>query len=217
MSDQISGKYILMTGLALFAVGAAVLAIQSAPDSSWPDFIPAIVLMGLGMGGIWAPMATEAMRGVPPMLAGAASGVNNTIRQVGSVVGSAAVGALLQARLSTTLHEEAVSRSGQIPADLRAQFVAGFAKSAHGGVDAGAPKASDFSSLPEAVAQRIQQVGADVFHHGFVRAMHPTLIIPVAAMFLGSALCLLTERHTRVRDAGAAGSAGEPVAVVTEG
>ena len=41
-------------------------------------------------------------------LAGAASGVNNTIRQVGSVVGSAAVGALLQNRLASHIQDEAV-------------------------------------------------------------------------------------------------------------
>ncbi|MGW8882038.1 hypothetical protein ACWGPC_56270, partial [Streptomyces mirabilis] len=43
---------------------------------------------------------TEAMRNVPPRLAGAASGVNNTVRQIGSVIGAAAVGALVQGQLS---------------------------------------------------------------------------------------------------------------------
>jgi MFS family permease len=218
MSDKIGGKYILMSGLALFGLGAALLVLQSSADSNWPAFIPAIAIMGLGMGGIWAPMATEAMRGVPPMLAGAASGVNNTIRQVGSVLGSAVVGAVLQARLSTTLHEEAVQRAGQLPASARQGFVDGFAKTGGAGIDVGAQHTAAPSGLPAEVVARLQQVGADVFHHGYVRAMHPTLVIPVVAMFLGSALCLLTERHTVVRaGAPAAAEAGPPVAAVTEG
>ena len=49
---------------------------------------------GLGIGCVIAPPSTEAMRHVPARLAGAASGVNNTARQPGSVLGSAAPTAL---------------------------------------------------------------------------------------------------------------------------
>jgi hypothetical protein len=46
------------------------------------------------------------------------------------------------------------------------------------------------------VAAKLQQVGQAVFQHGYVRAMHPTLILPVAAAFVAAALCLLATRHT---------------------
>jgi MFS family permease len=210
MSDKIGGKYILMTGLALYGLGAAILVVQSSTDSNWPEFLPAIVVMGLGMGGIWAPMATEAMRGVPMMLAGAAAGVNNTLRQVGSVVGSAAVGALLQNQLASTLRDEATKRSGALPADVRSNFVEGFAASAKGGIDVGPSHAAAPSGLPAEVAAKIQQVGLEVFHHGYVRAMHPTLILPIAAAFVASALCLLATRHTTSPQAG--GPAASPTA-----
>jgi EmrB/QacA subfamily drug resistance transporter len=196
MSDKIGGKFILMTGLALFGIGAGILVAQTATDSNWPEFLPAITVMGLGMGGIWAPMATEAMRGVPMMLAGAASGVNNTLRQVGSVVGSAAVGALLQNQLASTLRDEATKRSGALPADVRNQFIEGFAASAKGGIEVGPSNAAVPSGVPADVAAKIQQVGLQVFEHGYVRAMHPTLILPVAAALVAAALCLLATRHT---------------------
>jgi EmrB/QacA subfamily drug resistance transporter len=196
MSDKVGGKYILMTGLALYGLGAAILTVQSGTDTNWPAFLPAIAVMGLGMGGIWAPMATEAMRGVPMMLAGAAAGVNNTLRQVGSVVGSAAVGALLQNQLASTLRDEATKRSGALPADVRSRFVEGFAASAKGGIEVGPSHAAAPSGVPAEVAAKIQQVGLEVFQHGYVRAMHPTLILPIAAAFVASALCLLATRHT---------------------
>jgi EmrB/QacA subfamily drug resistance transporter len=202
MSDQIGGKYILMTGLALYGLGAGILAVQTSTDSSWPAFLPAIAVMGLGMGGIWAPMATEAMRGVPMMLAGAAAGVNNTLRQVGSVVGSAAVGALLQNQLATTLRDEATKRSAALPADVRSRFVESFAASAKGGIEVGPSQAAAPSGIPAEVAAKIQQVGLAVFQHGFVRAMHPALILPIAAAFVASALCLLATRHTTSPQAG---------------
>jgi EmrB/QacA subfamily drug resistance transporter len=196
MSDRVGGKYILMSGLTLFGLGAAILVVQSSVSSDWPSFMPAIAVMGLGMGGIWAPMATETMRGVPTALAGAASGVNNTLRQVGSVVGSAAVGALLQNQLATTLRDEATTRSQALPADVRSSFVEGFAASAKGGVEGGPSQAAIPSGVPAEVAARIQQIAQAVFQHGYVRAMHPALILPVAAAFVAAALCLLATRHT---------------------
>ncbi|MDP9220694.1 MAG: DHA2 family efflux MFS transporter permease subunit [Actinomycetota bacterium] len=196
MSDVIGGKYILMTGLTAFGLGATLLTLQTHVGSSWPAFLPGILLLGIGFGGIFAPMATEAMRSVPANLAGAASGVNNTVRQVGSVVGSAAVGAVLQSRLASTLREEAVSRSAQLPSDVRPGFVAGFAKSAKGGVDVGSSQqATAHAGLPAAVAAQVQKVGSDVFQNAYVRAMHPTLVLPIAAMCLAAALCLLAQRH----------------------
>jgi EmrB/QacA subfamily drug resistance transporter len=212
MSDKIGGKYILMTGLALYGLGAAILTAQASADSNWPAFMPAIAVMGLGMGGIWAPMATEAMRGVPMMLAGAAAGVNNTLRQVGSVVGSAAVGALLQNQLASTLRDEATKRSAVLPADVRSRFVEGFAAGAKGGIEFGPSHAAGASGLPAEVAAKIAQVGQAVFQHGYVRAMQPTLILPIAAAFLASALCLLATRHTNDPQAG-----GPTASPTTEG
>ncbi|MEW1893501.1 MULTISPECIES: DHA2 family efflux MFS transporter permease subunit [unclassified Streptomyces] len=103
LSDRIGGKYLLMAGLALYAVGMAAIALIAGPASPWYAFIPATLITGLGIGCVIAPMSAEAMRNVEPRLAGAASGVNNTIRQTGSVIGAAAVGALLQSRLAAEL------------------------------------------------------------------------------------------------------------------
>ncbi|MGW1877021.1 hypothetical protein [Streptomyces sp. NPDC001975] len=55
------------------------------------------MFMGLGTGCMIAPLSTEAMRHVPAPLAGAAFGVNNTVRQLGSVLGPAAATALMAA------------------------------------------------------------------------------------------------------------------------
>src|ERR1700747_3906375 len=88
-----------MFGLALFGAGMGWVALEATTTSTWYDFLPALIVAGFGMGCIFAPMTTVAMRNVDPRMAGAASGVLNTVRQVGQVIGVAAVGALPQDRV----------------------------------------------------------------------------------------------------------------------
>ena len=99
MTDRIGGKYILMSGLTLFGAGMGWLALIARPDSSWQSFLAPLIVAGFGMGCVFAPLITVAMRNIQPQMAGAASGVLNTVRQVGLVIGTATVGALLQNRL----------------------------------------------------------------------------------------------------------------------
>jgi EmrB/QacA subfamily drug resistance transporter len=83
MTDKIGGKFILMSGLILFAVGMGWMALIAHPGSSFQSFLAPLTVAGLGMGCIFAPLITVAMRNIDPRMAGAASGVLNTVRQVG--------------------------------------------------------------------------------------------------------------------------------------
>src|SRR5699024_2828771 len=57
---------------------------------------PAAGLLGVGNAMVWAPNSATAMRSVDIAYMGAASGVYNTTRQTGAVIGAAAVGAAMQ-------------------------------------------------------------------------------------------------------------------------
>ncbi|HEV1991816.1 MAG TPA: DHA2 family efflux MFS transporter permease subunit, partial [Candidatus Dormibacteraeota bacterium] len=116
MADRIGGKYILMTGILVFAIGFGTITFVAGPDSTWINFLVPAIVAGAGMGMTFAPMTTVAMRNISPRMAGAASGVLNTTRQVGAAIGSAVVGALLQNRLAITLHDQAVSHAAALPA-----------------------------------------------------------------------------------------------------
>ena len=139
LTDKIGGKYILMTGLTLFAAGMGWAVLIATPHSAWYDFLAPMIVAGLGMGGTFPPMTTTAMRDVEPRMAGAASGVLNTTRQVGSVIGTAAVGALLQNRLVSSLTSQATSASAALPPQARGPFVNGFRQAASSGLIGGAP------------------------------------------------------------------------------
>ena len=75
------GRYLLMSGLALYAAGLVILVSVTGPASRWYDLLPGFMVAGLGIGCTLSPMQTIATRNVDPRLAGAAAGVLNTIRQ----------------------------------------------------------------------------------------------------------------------------------------
>src|SRR5207249_5336362 len=77
------------------------------------SFLPGLVLGGIGMAGVWTPVFSMATRNLQPRLAGVASGVLSTIQELGAVIGSAAIGAVLQNQLAADLHNRAVSYSAQ--------------------------------------------------------------------------------------------------------
>ncbi len=97
------GKYLLMSGLTLYAAGLVLIVTIAGPASQWYDLLPGFLVAGLGIGCTMSPMQTIATRNVDPRLAGAASGVLNTIRQTGSALGGAIVLAVLQNRLAAQL------------------------------------------------------------------------------------------------------------------
>ncbi len=138
MTDKMGGKYLLMGGLFLFGVGMGSLALIATPTSAWYVFLPSLLVAGVGMGFTFAPLTTTAMRNIEPRMAGAASGVLNTVRQVGLVIGTAGVGALLQNRLADSLVSQARQRSTALPGPIRSHLISGFASAAKGGVQIGA-------------------------------------------------------------------------------
>jgi EmrB/QacA subfamily drug resistance transporter len=193
LADKIGGKFILMTGL--LAWTAALVWIVAAADvgSSWTAVAFPLFLAGLGAGCTFAPMATEVMRNVPARLSGAASGVNNALRQVGSVLAGAVVGAVLQARLASSLTDQARQRAGQLPAAYREGFVGGFSQA---GTDVNARQAARLpKGVPHDIADRMRALGGQVFGHGFVHAMGPAVLVSAAVLLTGALACLAVRRH----------------------
>ncbi|HEY1455503.1 MAG TPA: DHA2 family efflux MFS transporter permease subunit, partial [Candidatus Dormibacteraeota bacterium] len=124
--QKVNGKYLLVPGLLVLAAGSGYIDWAAHSDSGRWAVAPGLVLSGLGMGFIWTPVFSMATRDLPAHLAGVASGVLNTIQELGGVLASAVVGAFLQNRLALALHDQAVTASGQLPVQYRAPFVDGF-------------------------------------------------------------------------------------------
>jgi EmrB/QacA subfamily drug resistance transporter len=201
LTDKIGGKYILMLGLTLFAGGMGWVALEATTTSVWYDFLPALIVAGLGMGCVFAPLVTVAMRNIDPRMAGAASGVLNTVRQVGLVIGTAAVGALLQNRLVTSMNSQAAARAGALPPQLRGPFVAGIKQAASNGIQVGAGQNGSGIKLPAGLPARLTaellRIGHDVFTFAYVNAMRSTMLLPVILLAVGAVSCLMLREGGR--------------------
>jgi MFS family permease len=199
-ADRVGGKYILMAGISLFTIGMGSIAFIAGPDSTWINFLAPAIVAGLGIGMTFAPMTTVAMRNIEPRMAGAASGVLNTIRQLGAAVGSAVIGALLQYNLSKTLHDQAVNHASQLPAAFRDQFVAAFTNISSKGFEIGTGQSGAQlpSSVPAAVKAQLAAIAHDVFVTGYIDAMKATFVLPIAVLALTALSTVLIKRRKRV-------------------
>lgn len=186
LADRLGGKHILLTGLTLFASGMVYLDMMARASTARWDLLPALLLMGAGLGCVWAPLFSIAMRQIEPRVAGTAAGVIETIQEIGGVIAGAAVGALLQHRLATALREQALRRSSELPGELREQFLDAFAGAASGGLHAGTGLSAPGLPFPA----EIQQLAAEAFRHSFVDAMHLALLLPIVVVLLAVGSCL---------------------------
>jgi len=133
--DRYPARYLATFGLAMMALAMGWYALWLVPDESlwWRLLLPS-ALMGLGGAFTWSPIGVTATRDLSPRNAGAGSGVYNSVRQVGSVLGSAAIAALIQAQLAMLLPgggqaASSAEASGQLPPALRAGFAQAMANS----------------------------------------------------------------------------------------
>jgi EmrB/QacA subfamily drug resistance transporter len=194
LADRVGGRWILLTGLVLFGGGLAWITAVAGVGGSWTGIVVPLFVMGLGAGCTFSPMASEVMREVPPKLTGAASGVNNALRQVGSVLAGAVVGAVLQGRLASSLTTQAAQRAGAVPPNLRPGFVRSFDNAGKHLEVAGDSGYKPGPGVPADVAHRIQRTATSVFGHGFIDAMRPTLLVSIAVLALGALSCVFVRK-----------------------
>ncbi len=81
-----------------------------------------MILGGIGIGMVNAPLATTAVGVVEPQRAGVASGINSTARQVGIATGTAVYGAIAAGVIDGRAPEFAQAVGGRIPQGVEGSF-----------------------------------------------------------------------------------------------
>ncbi len=97
LSDRIGARPLVVSGMALMAGGLAWMAAITSPTVAYIDLVPAFVMAGAGMSLYFAPVANLVLSTVRRSEEGKASGVNNTVREVGGVFGVAALASVFSA------------------------------------------------------------------------------------------------------------------------
>ncbi len=126
LTDRRNGVYLPIAGLLLLAMSMGLIVWLAGAQASGPTFLSPMILGGVSIAFVMPPSTTLAVRGIDLAAAGAASGMLNTTRHLGGVVGSAIVGALFQIRLAAAVREQAMASVAQMPAQLGQPFVEGF-------------------------------------------------------------------------------------------
>lgn len=101
--DRIDPRLMLVPGLLLVSISLFLFAAMMNTEIPIGWMLVPSAILGFGNAGMWGPLATTATRDLPPRQAGAGSGIYNTMRTVGSVLGSAATAAFMQNRLEANL------------------------------------------------------------------------------------------------------------------
>lgn len=107
LTDKFGPKPFLIVGAVSMSAGLATYGLLMRPEPSVLWFLTPSALTGLGGSMIWGPLSVSATRGLPVRWAGAGSGVYNATRQLGAVLGSAAIAALIENQLVTRLPQTA--------------------------------------------------------------------------------------------------------------
>lgn len=86
---RVGPRLLITTGLVVAALGMAMLAQLTVESNYALHILPGLVLLGAGMGMVFAPGMQGAITGVEPEDAGVASATVNTMQQVGGSIGTA--------------------------------------------------------------------------------------------------------------------------------
>ena len=176
-------RYLIQCGLVLVVVGAVLLRQEVSATSTAVMFIPGLVAFGLGFGLVISQLSNLTLSAVNVQMAGEASGVNNTFRQIGTSMGQALIGALLIAGLTTQLTSD-VSTSTILPAAAKPQVASDVVAAAQSlGTTDAAPK-----GVPVYITQEVTRIKNDAIVAGVKRGMEGVIAASVFALILSVTL-----------------------------
>jgi EmrB/QacA subfamily drug resistance transporter len=174
---QLGATKVARIGLTLEVLGLVVVALVISPDVAFVSLLPGFLLFGCGIGFAVAQLTNVILSDVPADRAGAASGANSTVRQIGNALGIAVVGTLLTT-LTIRHAVDAINGTAALSPDVKARLVAGVRS---GGVS------FDGSSVgAEAVASVRHSLDAAV-----TAGARPALFFAAGVVAIGTAVSFL--------------------------
>jgi MFS family permease len=126
LTDRLHPRLLTAFGFACLFFGLLWLTFVMTPDTSIWWTVPPMVVFGVGNAFVWAPNSATATRNLPLQQAGAGAGVYNATRQVGAVLGSAAIAVLIDSRLAaeglSSFQGEGTSTGAALPPEVATAF-----------------------------------------------------------------------------------------------
>jgi EmrB/QacA subfamily drug resistance transporter len=175
--SKVGPRIPIVAGMTLAAValfGLSGLGATSSPN----DTIVWFILLGLGLSPVMVGATDVIVGNAPVELAGVAGGLQSTAMQIGGTLGTAVLGAVMSAKISSLL--PASWQAAHLPALTGAQQAA-----VESAASVGAAPVT--SSTPPEVARVI----TDISHATFVSGMHTAFLVAAAVALAGALIGLL--------------------------
>jgi EmrB/QacA subfamily drug resistance transporter len=103
LADRIGPKPFLIIGPLIASAGFALFIVPGTDASYWTGFLPAFLVLGLGMSITVAPLTATVMGSVSREHSGVASGVNNAISETAGLLAVAVFGLVMAHAFSARL------------------------------------------------------------------------------------------------------------------
>lgn len=216
LSDRAGSKWLMFAGMLITALGFYLTRRVMVTDGSWPSLVVPFVISGFGIGMVMPPSTSAVMGAVHPEKAGQASGVLSSVRQIGSVLGIAVMGAVLQNRAVAYIQSGVAARLDSAPVALPPGVKEGIVEAvgssvvnmgemrAGGGLGASMPQgASDLlAQLPGVTTDQITGFFRGLFDLEFImgefaRAMRTTYLFSIILMIVGGLCALALRKRAR--------------------
>jgi MFS family permease len=122
LSQKYDPKKIVQIGILFAFAGALLMYTEFDASATAQSFIPSLLIFGTGFGLMIAQINNLVLSSVDPKLAGVASGINGTIREVGRSFGVALIGAAFISTLGTSLTDN-LNKNSNIPTEAKTAII----------------------------------------------------------------------------------------------
>jgi EmrB/QacA subfamily drug resistance transporter len=179
LSRRYGPKYVITIGLTFEALGIWLYVLVFSRDTTFLTLLPGLALHGIGIGFATSQLTNVVLSDIPPQKAGSASGAAGMVRQVGTALGIALIGAIFVGQASSRARDD-LAQNTQIPATVKAEVLAGIGDGIGGGATPG-------GSTDKATSDSIAAIISD----GVVHAARPAVAFAGFVVTLGALISLL--------------------------
>ncbi|ADD41228.1 MFS transporter [Stackebrandtia nassauensis] len=106
LADRYGARLFIGGGAIVAGLGILILLLVGSEADLYTVVIPSTLVHGIGLSMLVAPLTAGVMSSVDEERTGAASGVNNAVARIGSMLAIAVVGLLISAQFSTNVDEQ---------------------------------------------------------------------------------------------------------------